>query len=214
MSTTDPVSALTTIYSTILHRSGLNRGHADRVVAEVAERVELLFDMAEVEDFIVAVLDRHAQGGYALDVAAVQVARDMVPDVLVETARQGGREAVYPGHPAPIDDPRPAAEGDRRSAARTCHPIYADYFFGVAAELDEGDGIRVLNHRHAATTADLDRPLVVTRVETLDDLELIAVTVMDRSSMVHEAMGNLPDAVAEFVDTLVFATGDRVLIRF
>jgi len=95
---------------------------------------------------------------------------------------------------------------------RPAHHRYADYFWGVAAELAEGDGFRLTPADGRNVPIDLDRPLVAVRVEQLGDL--VSVTLIDRSSMVHEALGNLPDGVAEVADAVVFSADERVLIRW
>jgi hypothetical protein len=92
---------------------------------------------------------------------------------------------------------------------REPHHRYADYFVGTAAELEAGDGCRLLPPVPAA----LGAPLVVTAVETLDERTL-AVSVIDRHSMVDEALGNLPPGVAEVVETVVLSRSNVVLIRY
>lgn len=219
MSTTALTSALTAIYAAILHEDGLTSDLADRVVAEVAERVALMYDLAEVAEFVAEVDRLVNQGGYVIDVAAVKAARAMVSDWHVDVAREGGRRRLYPEFPtSPIEDVRRRPNlndldpTDRRSSVRRTHHVFADYFYGTAAELAAGDGFRLLDLRGHDLTVDLERPLVVVAVETMVDL--VAVSVIDRSSMVHEAMGNLPDGVAETVATLVFSDEEEVLIRY
>lgn len=92
---------------------------------------------------------------------------------------------------------------------REPHHRYGDYFVGTAAELVEGDGTRLL----PPVPVSLCGPLVVTAVEDLGDSTL-AVSVIDRASMVHEALGNLPPGVAEVVETVVLSSSNVVLIRY
>lgn len=90
---------------------------------------------------------------------------------------------------------------------RQSHPVRPDYFYGTAGELWEGDGFRLI-----APSADLDRPLVAARVDAFEGL--VSISLIDRSSMVNEALGNLPSGVAEVVETIVLNESDQVLIRY
>lgn len=197
--TTHLATTITTIYAAVLNAAGLTPTFAAKVVGRVAERVELMFDALEREDFV-ARFKELVEAGYAVDVAAHKAACEIVPDYLVEAAalRGGGWDALYGDR----------ADGPDVDRARP------DYRQGTAGELIVGDGLRLVDFFHAYAAPDLDRPLVVTKVTPhAEHPVLLYVEVIDRGSMVHEALGNLPDGVAEMVATLVFNTSDAVLIR-
>lgn len=199
MSTTHLDATITTLYSTILTATGLTPAFAAKVIARLAERVELMYDETEREAFVSRTQQLMADHGYAVDVAAQMAAREIVDDGLLEMARAkgGGWDALY----GETDD-------------ETVDTNRPDYRRGVAGDLVVGDGLRLVDFFHAYAAPDLDRPLVVTKVTPhRDHPTLIYVDIIDRASMVHEAMGNLPDGVAETVATLVFNLEDRVLIR-
>lgn len=200
MSTTHLAATITSIYAAVLNAAGLEATFAAKVVGRVAERVELMFDALEREDFVARVADL-VEAGYAIDVAAHKAAVEIVPDFLVEAARVkgGGWDALY---------------GDRADAGVDVAAGRPDYRKGTAGELVTGDGLRLVDFFHAYAAPDLDRPLVATKITPhAEHPTLIYVEVIDRGSMVHEALGNLPDGVAETVATLVFNTTDPVLIR-
>lgn len=94
---------------------------------------------------------------------------------------------------------------------RPAHHCYADYYVGTAAELYPGDGFRLTTERRPIPV-ELVRPLVAVSID--DAFGLVAVDLIDRSSMVHEALGNLPPGVAEVVTTVVLDADEPVLIRF
>jgi hypothetical protein len=97
---------------------------------------------------------------------------------------------------------------------REPHYRYADYFVGEAGELEQGDGFRLCLDpgRGRTVPVELDRPLVVVSVGRHENL--VAVSLIDRSSMVDTALFGQPGGTAEVVDTLVFEDDETVLIRF
>lgn len=92
---------------------------------------------------------------------------------------------------------------------RQPHHRFADYFPGHAHELVPHDGCRLL----PPVAPPLDVPLVVTAVEALD-ADTLAVSLIDRASMVDTVLGSLPSGVADVVETIVLHRTDAVLIRF
>jgi hypothetical protein len=93
--------------------------------------------------------------------------------------------------------------------------VHADYFHGVAEELIEGDGFRILAAAGRRVPAEYVGALVVTRVST--HAGLIGIEFVDRASHVSDvldaAMFDLPAAATPMVGGTVFAPGERVLIR-
>lgn len=203
MSTTHLAEAIATIYISILNEDGLTVDFAAKVIGRVAERVELMFDALEREDFVARVAQLIDVEGYVIDVAAHKAAREIVPDYLVEAAaaKGGGWAALYGPD---VDADAPIIDGHPRP----------DYKAATAGDLEVGDGLRLIEFFHAYTGTDLDQPLTVTKISGHPaSPQIIAVSVIDRASMVHEAMGNLPDGVAETVATLIFGVTDAVLLR-
>jgi hypothetical protein len=94
------------------------------------------------------------------------------------------------------------------------HHTYADYYYATAGEVFEHDGVRLLPDPSRGRTVPIDLcvPLVVTATERLGDL--VSLTVIDRGSMVHEALGNLPEGVVDTVETLVFEADEKILLRY
>lgn len=93
---------------------------------------------------------------------------------------------------------------------RTPHHRYADYFVGTVAEVVEHDGVRLVPNG-CGIPVDLVCPLVVTDVSAIGGL--VSLSVIDRASMVDEALGNLPEGVAMAVATLVYNEDEPILIR-
>jgi hypothetical protein len=97
---------------------------------------------------------------------------------------------------------------------RVPHYRYADYFVGVAGELEQGDGFRMRPNPVTGRNVpiELDRPLVVVKVARHADL--VAVDLIDRSSMVETALFGQPAGTAQVAWTVVFDEHEMVLIRF
>jgi hypothetical protein len=93
--------------------------------------------------------------------------------------------------------------------------VHADYFHGIADELIEGDGFRLLATGGRTVPAEYAGALVVTRVAV--HAGLIGVEFTDRAAMVSntldEALYDLPAAATPMAGGTVFAPGERVLIR-
>jgi hypothetical protein len=181
----DLTLALMGIYRAIHNSSGLGARDAERAQALVGERVDLFYDIHEMEEFIARTRVLVAEGA-APDVAALRAASEIVDDGLLAIARHrgGGWDALY----GPETDP-------------TIDPDRPDYRWTTAEMIAEGDGL--YDPTNGSIVASC-----VTRVG-----DLIGVTYIDRGSMVHEAMGNLPDGVAETVGSMVLHATDRVRVR-
>jgi len=195
MSTTDRQAtltiALTGIYQAI-RAAGVSDAHFDAL----AERVELFYDLDELEEFVSMVTIRVEDGRTAYS-AAMEAAAMLVDDGLFEAARAhgGGWDALY-GAPEAED------------------PIYADYYHGVAHALLAGDGLRLCTTiGHETPDLDVAEALVAVAVTPDQAMGLVSVTVIPRSTMVHQAFGSLPEGVVEGVTTLVLDWEEQVYIR-
>lgn len=100
--------------------------------------------------------------------------------------------------------------------------VHADYYHGVALELFEGDGVRLLPHPSAPVPAAMAGPLVVTHMETIveataDTAALFLVEFIARATMVLNVIDTglygLPAATEPEPLARVMAAGERVLIR-
>lgn len=94
--------------------------------------------------------------------------------------------------------------------------VHADYYHGVAMELFEGDGVRLLPHPTHPVPAALAGPLVVTAIHEIVD-GLFGVEFVGRGTMVSnvidEALFDLPAATTPEPLVRVMAADERVLIR-
>jgi hypothetical protein len=94
--------------------------------------------------------------------------------------------------------------------------IHADYYHGVAAELVEGDGVRLLPHPAHPVPAAMAGPLVVVGIHEIVD-GLFGVEFIARAAMVSNVLDTglygLPAATEPEALVRVMAAGERVLIR-
>jgi hypothetical protein len=94
--------------------------------------------------------------------------------------------------------------------------IHADYYHGVALELFEGDGVRLLPHPSNPVPAAMAGPLVVTAIDEIVEglflVEFVARATMV-SNVVDTELYGLPAATTPEPLARVMSADERVLIR-